>query len=297
MIDLIAAQAALEEESLNLGVTRYRKEREKDETATRPGKRLLVESVKPLAAALIRSGSEAPQREALRSTRTWRTSCPTSTPSLIAYLTAPHRHPLHGAARPGADRGPEALAGPARRRGELRQKLKDESPRGYRQLQRKIAHTGNAALSPRRDAQAAEVRGGPHGEVGQQGARADRDAPAGPDGAPRDRQRRPALPARAALTRASSTRATTWCPRRRPRHWLEQSHARCEMLEPVSTCPWWSSPDTLDEAPLGRLPAPEAAVPAREDARARRPTCRSLSTTRCQRSTPRSTRCRARPGA
>lgn len=50
--ELEVAQAAIEQESLDLGIARYKKEREDEETATRPGKRLLMQALVPGAQAI-----------------------------------------------------------------------------------------------------------------------------------------------------------------------------------------------------------------------------------------------------
>lgn len=140
MIDLIAAQAAIEDESLNLGIARYRKDREKDETSTRPGKRLLVESVKPLAAALtdwiegVTSGKPTAHANLAY-------FLADIDPIVVAYITARHvimrmvaRSSLQGCALRIAGQLEDAVNF---------DKLKQESPRGYNQLQRKIAHTSD----------------------------------------------------------------------------------------------------------------------------------------------------------
>lgn len=83
-------QIALEEESLTLGVERYRKERERqDEADSGPGRRLVTESIKPLSVAIetfvseARNGKPGKKHTAVR----WAEKFPATE---LAYITVRH---------------------------------------------------------------------------------------------------------------------------------------------------------------------------------------------------------------
>lgn len=230
MIDLIAAQAAIEEESLNFGIARYRKDREKDETNTRPGKRLLVESIRPLSTAIsawidgVMSGK--PTIHANLAYFLFDID-----PDVIAFLTA--RRVIHSMVKR------DSLQTVAIKLSALLEdavnfdKLKAESPRGYNQLQRKIKHTADQRyrhVVMRKQQKYAGVRTVKWGnrERVQIGLLLIdlMEHHVLVNGSPLFKR-----------TLHSQGRALSSLyklePTEQAAHWLEQSHARCEVLEPV----------------------------------------------------------------
>lgn len=89
-LDLSARQIALEEESLTLGIDRYKKERDRQEEAdTGPGRRLIKDAIQPLSAAIeafvaeARNGKPGKKHTAVR----WVEKFPSAE---LAYLTTRH---------------------------------------------------------------------------------------------------------------------------------------------------------------------------------------------------------------
>lgn len=140
MNDLFAAQAAIEEESLDLGIKRYNEERAKDETNTRPGKRLLVESIKPLGSAIaewverVTDGRPTPHANLGYFLRD-------IDPQVAAYVTA--RAVVNGMVKRLTLQAVALSISSLLEDAVNFEALKSESPRGYKQLQRKIAHTSD----------------------------------------------------------------------------------------------------------------------------------------------------------
>lgn len=230
MQDLIAAQAALEEEALNLGIDRYRKERLKDECSTRPGKRLLIESLKPLAAAVtewvegVTSGKPTPHANLGY-------FLAELDPLVVAYLTA--RRCIQGMVKH------ESLQSVAFGIAAMLEdavnfdRLKEENPRAYRLLQRKIAHTSNARyrhVVMRKQQKYAGIRTAKW-ETGHRLSLGVLLI---------DLMQTSVIVNGAPLfvkTLQSQGRAfdSRWqlLPTQTAAHWLEESHARCEVLEPM----------------------------------------------------------------
>lgn len=158
MLNLTASQVAIEEEALCIGAHRYDQRKDKDEAQTRPGHRLVVEAVKPLAGAIsewiaeVTSGKPSPNANVGYFLQD-------IDPMTAAFLTA------------------RKVVGALARRMSLQtvaldlasiledvvnfDKLREESPRGYAQLQRKIAgssHQGYRHVVMRRQQKYAGVR-------------------------------------------------------------------------------------------------------------------------------------------
>jgi DNA-directed RNA polymerase len=138
MQDLIAAQAALEQESSDLGVQRYERERQKDETNTRPGQRLLVESIKPLAGAItewverVTSGRPTPHANLGYLLG--------ELPAVdAAYITA--KRVIAGMVKHDTLQTVAFSVAATIEDAVNFDRLKEENPRAYRLLQRKIANS------------------------------------------------------------------------------------------------------------------------------------------------------------
>lgn len=246
-------QLAIEAEALDMGVARYQKARQQDETSTRPGLRLLVEAVKPLTGAI----------------REWVDEVTSGKPTInanvgyflqdvdaevVAYLTARRciaamvkRETLQTVAFGIASMIEDAVNF---------DKLRDENPRAYRLLQRKIAKSsdpGYRHVVMRKQQKYAGVRaikwgrneklamglllvelmeanvilnGEPlfTGTLQSLGARME-----GPNGQTSRTERKSNTNGRARVSDARYILVPTeTCAK-----WLEGSHARCEALEPV----------------------------------------------------------------
>lgn len=229
--DLLAAQAALEEEALSLGIARYQRERQKEETSTRPGQRLLVESLKPLAGAItewmdrVTDGRPTPHANLGYFLGELE-------PMVIAYLAA--RRVINGMVK--SDNLQTVSFGIAAQLEDAVNfdRLLQENPKAYKQLQRKIAKTSSQHyrhVVMRKQQKYAGVRTVKWGQKER--------LQIGlllidfmehnviVNGAPLFRR---TLQAGA---RALDSRYVLM-PTQEAAAWLEGSHARCELLEPVN---------------------------------------------------------------
>jgi DNA-directed RNA polymerase len=244
---LLAAQAAIEQESLDLGVKRYREARAKDETNTRPGKRLLVESLKPLSGAIA---------EWIESVTNGKPTANANLgyflqdvdPEVAAYLTA--RAVLNGMTKNAALQtvafGVASLIEDAVNF----DALKEQDPRAYRQLQRKIAKSsdqGYRHVVMRKQQKYAGVRAIKWGRTDKLKMGIllidlmERNVIV--NGAPLFQRQLHTMGARSFDARY------TLMPTEAAARWLEASHARCELLEPmhlpmvVEPLPWTTPTD------------------------------------------------------
>jgi DNA-directed RNA polymerase, mitochondrial len=134
------AQVELEEESVGLGIDRYRKEVEKDEANTRPGKRLLIEMLTPMVAAVQEQQEAYAQGAPGRDAGVWKFMGQFS-PEQLAFVTA--KACINGISKTVAV---QTVAGQIMSTLEAtlnHDALKSENPRAYHKLQEKIAKCGN----------------------------------------------------------------------------------------------------------------------------------------------------------
>lgn len=230
MTDPQAAQAAIEEEALNLGIARYRKEQEKEETSTRPGKRLLNEALVPCAQAIqawvddVTSGKPTPQANLGYFLQAF-------DPHVVAWIVAKRvinsmvkRDSLQSVALAISKHLEDAVNFDA---------LKNENPRAYKLLQKKLAHSsaaGHRHVVMRKQMQYAGVRA-IKWETNQKVALGVilidlLEASVFINGSPLfQRELQPSSGGRGGIYILSATATLT--------EWLEKSHEHCEVLEPM----------------------------------------------------------------
>lgn len=232
MQDLVAAQAAIEEEALNMGITRYREERAKDETNTRPGKRLLIESLRPLSGAISEWVADATSGKPTPHANLGYFLMDID-PMVAAYVTS--KRVIHGMVAQASLQSVALGVSASLEDAVNFEKLKQESPRGYAQLQRKIAHTPNVRyrhVVMRKQQKYAGVRTVKWGNkerltIGLLLIDLMRESVI-VNGQPlftRELGNKQGGRALHALYNLVPTPAAA--------EWLEESHARCELLEPV----------------------------------------------------------------
>jgi DNA-directed RNA polymerase, mitochondrial len=134
------AQVELEEESVGLGIDRYRNEVEKDEANTRPGKRLLIEMLTPMVAAIKEQLATYSSGKGGKDVGVWKFIGQFS-PEQLAFVTA--KACINGISKTVQV---QTVAGQIMNTLEStlnHDALKKENPRAYHKLQEKIKTCSN----------------------------------------------------------------------------------------------------------------------------------------------------------
>lgn len=227
-MNLQASQVAIEEEALAIGAHRYDERRAKDEAQTRPGQRLVIEAIKPLAGAItewvdgVTSGKPSPNANLgyfLQDIE----------PMTAAFLTA--RKVVGSLARKDSIQSVALSLSSLLEDVVNFDKLKDESPRGYAQLQRKIkgsSHQGYRHVVMRKQMKYAGVRTikwGSKDKLALGLLLIDlMEANVFLNGQPLFTRE---------LSGSKNHQVYTLLPTESTLQWLEASHDRCKLLEPL----------------------------------------------------------------
>lgn len=152
-------QLELEEESVGLGIERYREEVKDDQSSTRPGKRLLIQMLEPLIVAIKEQQDDYAEGKPIKGSSVWYFLNQFS-PEQLAFVTA--KAVVNGAGK--GNTSVQSLSNQIMSILEAtlnHEELKKENPRAYHKLQEKIkkaTHEGYRQVVLKRQMKFAGIR-------------------------------------------------------------------------------------------------------------------------------------------